>query len=116
MKLSLNIDPLPILFEAHWFSRFTDGRYDDFHPDISGPEWASSLPSVGWPSAVPSVKKSKTTKKAGSIFHVRRVTTKPLAYEEGRLFTQKAETTELKVTASPKVVKAFYARTGPGVQ
>jgi len=32
-----------ILFEAHWFSRFTDGKHDDTHPAISSPEWNPSL-------------------------------------------------------------------------
>jgi hypothetical protein len=32
-----------ILFEAHWFSRFTDGKYDDSHPKISSPEWDPDL-------------------------------------------------------------------------
>jgi hypothetical protein len=32
-----------ILFEAHWFSRFTDGKYDESHPEISSPEWDPSL-------------------------------------------------------------------------
>lgn len=32
-----------ILFEAHWFSRFTDGQYDDSHPNISSPRWDRSL-------------------------------------------------------------------------
>jgi len=32
-----------ILFEAHWFSRFTDGEYDDTHPNISSPQWDRSL-------------------------------------------------------------------------
>ena len=32
-----------ILFEAHWFSRLTDGKYDDSHPDISSPEWNPDL-------------------------------------------------------------------------
>lgn len=32
-----------ILFEAHWFSRFTDGEYDDTHPNISSPRWDRSL-------------------------------------------------------------------------
>lgn len=32
-----------ILFEAHWFSRFTAGRYDLTHPQISSPFWDSAL-------------------------------------------------------------------------
>lgn len=32
-----------ILFEAHWFSNFTDGEYDDTHPNISSPRWDRSL-------------------------------------------------------------------------
>ncbi|MFM2432333.1 MAG: hypothetical protein RLZZ511_3547 [Cyanobacteriota bacterium] len=32
-----------ILFEAHWFSAFTDGRYDYSHPSISSPVWNRSL-------------------------------------------------------------------------
>jgi len=32
-----------ILFEAHWFSRFTNGQYDDSHPNISSPQWDRSL-------------------------------------------------------------------------
>jgi hypothetical protein len=36
-----------ILFEAHWFSRFTDGKYDDSHPEISSPEWDPSLYAGG---------------------------------------------------------------------
>ena len=32
-----------ILFEAHWFSDFTDGRYDDTFPSISSPVWNRSL-------------------------------------------------------------------------
>jgi N-acetylmuramidase len=32
-----------ILFEAHWFSAFTDGRYDFSHPSISSPVWNRSL-------------------------------------------------------------------------
>lgn len=32
-----------ILFEAHWFSEFTDGRYDETHPEISSPSWNQDL-------------------------------------------------------------------------
>jgi peptidoglycan hydrolase-like protein with peptidoglycan-binding domain len=32
-----------ILFEAHWFSAFTDGRFDFSHPSISSPVWNRSL-------------------------------------------------------------------------
>ncbi len=32
-----------ILFEAHWFSAFTDGRYDYSHPSISSPVWNRRL-------------------------------------------------------------------------
>jgi hypothetical protein len=32
-----------ILFEAHWFSRLTDGEYDESHPNISSPQWDRSL-------------------------------------------------------------------------
>jgi peptidoglycan hydrolase-like protein with peptidoglycan-binding domain len=32
-----------ILFEAHWFSAFTDSRYDYSHPSISSPVWNRSL-------------------------------------------------------------------------
>ena len=32
-----------ILFEAHWFSDFTDGRYDDTFPSISSRLWDRSL-------------------------------------------------------------------------
>ena len=32
-----------ILFEAHWFSYFTDDRYDDSNPNISSPVWNRSL-------------------------------------------------------------------------
>lgn len=32
-----------ILFEAHWFSKFTGGQYDQSHPNISSPYWNRSL-------------------------------------------------------------------------
>jgi hypothetical protein len=32
-----------ILFEAHWFSRLTGGKYDESHPNISSPQWDRSL-------------------------------------------------------------------------
>lgn len=32
-----------ILFESHWFSRLTDGEYDESHPNISSPQWDRSL-------------------------------------------------------------------------
>lgn len=32
-----------VLFEAHWFSRLTGGKYDDSHPSISSPSWDRSL-------------------------------------------------------------------------
>jgi peptidoglycan hydrolase-like protein with peptidoglycan-binding domain len=32
-----------ILFEAHWFSAFTDSRYDDSNPNISSPVWNRRL-------------------------------------------------------------------------
>jgi hypothetical protein len=32
-----------ILFEAHWFSYFTKGKYDRSHPSISCPVWNRSL-------------------------------------------------------------------------
>jgi N-acetylmuramidase len=32
-----------ILFEAQWFSEFTDGIYDDSHPNISSPVWNRRL-------------------------------------------------------------------------
>ncbi len=32
-----------ILFEAQWFSAFTDSRYDDSNPSISSPVWDRSL-------------------------------------------------------------------------
>lgn len=33
----------PILFEAHWFAKLTDGRFNDSHPAISSPVWNRSL-------------------------------------------------------------------------
>lgn len=33
---------LKILFEGHWFSRFTEGKYDKSHPSISHKEWTKS--------------------------------------------------------------------------
>ena len=36
-----------ILFEAHWFSYFTGGRYDRTNPNISCPEWNRSLYKTG---------------------------------------------------------------------
>jgi peptidoglycan hydrolase-like protein with peptidoglycan-binding domain len=36
-----------ILFEAHWFSAFTDSRYDYSHPGISSPVWNRSLYITG---------------------------------------------------------------------
>lgn len=30
---------LPTLFEGHWFSKLTRGRYDKSHPEISYPKW-----------------------------------------------------------------------------
>jgi len=32
-----------ILFEAHWFSYFTKGKYDRLYPNISSPTWNRSL-------------------------------------------------------------------------
>lgn len=32
-----------ILFEAHWFSKLTGGKYDNIHPNISSPVWNKSL-------------------------------------------------------------------------
>ena len=32
-----------ILFEAHWFSRFTKGIYDEEYPEISSPKWNRKL-------------------------------------------------------------------------
>lgn len=32
-----------ILFEAHWFSRLTGGRFDGSHPAISSPRWDRGL-------------------------------------------------------------------------
>jgi len=32
-----------ILFEAHWFSRFTEGRFDQSHPNVSSPKWNRAL-------------------------------------------------------------------------
>lgn len=32
-----------ILFEAHHFSRLTDGKYDNSHPNISSPKWNKKL-------------------------------------------------------------------------
>ena len=32
-----------ILFEAHWFSKLTDGEYDESHSNISSPRWDRSL-------------------------------------------------------------------------
>lgn len=32
-----------ILFEAHWFSKFTNGKYDRSHPQISSRRWNRSL-------------------------------------------------------------------------
>jgi hypothetical protein len=32
-----------ILFEAHWFSKFTKHKYDSTHPDISSKNWNRSL-------------------------------------------------------------------------
>lgn len=34
---------VPILFEAHWFHKLTDGRYTASHPHISAPRWDRSL-------------------------------------------------------------------------
>lgn len=39
----LNSGEPKILFEAHWFSRFTDNRFDNSHPNISSPTWNRSL-------------------------------------------------------------------------
>ncbi len=33
----------PILFEAHWFAKLTDGRFNDSHPGISSPSWNRAL-------------------------------------------------------------------------
>lgn len=33
----------PILFEAHWFSKLTNNRYDGTHPGISSPVWNRAL-------------------------------------------------------------------------
>jgi hypothetical protein len=32
-----------VLFEAHWFSRLTDGAFDASHPHLSSPQWDASL-------------------------------------------------------------------------
>lgn len=32
-----------ILFEAHWFSKFTNHKYDGAHPHISSPNWNKAL-------------------------------------------------------------------------
>ncbi|MEM6904921.1 MAG: N-acetylmuramidase domain-containing protein [Pseudomonadota bacterium] len=34
---------LAILFEAHWFDRFTEGRHRESHPNISSRSWNRSL-------------------------------------------------------------------------
>lgn len=43
-RASFSRDGRPvILFEAHWFSRLTHGRFDKSHPDISSPRWDRRL-------------------------------------------------------------------------
>lgn len=39
----LEDDRPKILFEAHWFGKFTGGKYNDSHPNISSPRWDRSL-------------------------------------------------------------------------
>ena len=34
---------IKILFEAHWFSKLTNGRFNQSHPQISSPRWNRSL-------------------------------------------------------------------------
>ncbi len=40
---------VPILFEAQWFHKFTNGAYDATHPNISSPYWNRSLYIGGYP-------------------------------------------------------------------
>jgi hypothetical protein len=34
---------VPILFESHWFSKFTGGRFNDSHPGVSSTAWNRAL-------------------------------------------------------------------------
>lgn len=36
------------LFEAHWFHRFTDGRFDAEHPNLSGADWDRTQYGRNW--------------------------------------------------------------------
>ena len=38
----LDDNRLKILFEGHWFSKFTEGKYDKSHPSISHKEWTKT--------------------------------------------------------------------------
>jgi hypothetical protein len=44
-----NLDGSPVtLFEGHKFSKFTGGRFDDTHPDISYPVWTTRWYGHSW--------------------------------------------------------------------
>ena len=44
-----NPDGTPVtLFEAHIFHRYTNGRFDATHPDLSSPKWNRALYGKGW--------------------------------------------------------------------
>jgi hypothetical protein len=53
----------PILFEAHWFSHFTDHRYDADHPAISSYGWNPSLYRGGPPSTTGSRRRRRSTRR-----------------------------------------------------
>lgn len=36
------------LFEGHWFHRFTNGKFDETHPDLSYPKWTKKFYGKTW--------------------------------------------------------------------
>lgn len=57
---------VPLLFEAHWFSHFTDHRYDADHPGISSYGWNPSL-YRGGPAEYDRLEEAKALDKKGAL-------------------------------------------------
>lgn len=102
----------PILFEAHWFAKLTDGRFNDSHPAISSPVWNRSLYRGGGAEYV-RLEEAKALDESAALqsaswgafqimgFHFRR-----LGYATPQEFVQDMQTTSGQLAAFVRFIEA----------
>lgn len=112
----------PILFEAHWFAKLTDHRFNDSHPHISSPSWNRAL-YKGGPAEYDRLAEARALDESAALqsaswgafqimgFHFRR-----LGYPNPLAFTMDMQTASGQmaafvrfIEADPRLLKAFRA-------